>query len=707
VSLHGTAQLVTVATTSQLADCWATAVSIEAVGIGPLRVILVDGEAGADAMTPTSWAVESVAESCGLARALTMVMTDEEVAARLTPRALAASAFEVACPIVLVSPGCLITPSIRPWLEMVGREDANTPHRVNLTQLGATYETHLTWPADDLLGVAVVETSFEALVVSRPGGLGEWGIRQDPVPSLAAPPEWSRTLLSRLHGAVPNPADAPFTVSAIPPIAELTPPTRSGLRQLLSTRDDLLQQWRNWGSSRIAVDLLAWLHQPVAATTSTVPVIAMAAWLGRPDLQSAFPHPHAASSSGFLNWVYSQGLEEEKWERLLPPQPERHPPTVLTRREAASICIVSTFKESSGTSSAATSLFAGLGASGLQVSSISIAREGNAYIPESPTPQARAAELFIWAINPPQCLAAMHALRSDLPANAVHVGYWWWELESPPPISFSQSAIAFREIWSGSAFATAGMVGLPVPVHKAPLVMSPTSTAPSSRRRAQRGWGRDEMVVLVRADAHSSLTRKNPIGAVEAFLFAFPLPRGKARLVIKVSNASAAPEMMKLLRSVASVRADIEIMTGMLDSEGNAELTADADVFLSLHRAEGLGLGVAEALAARTVPVVSACGGALELVDAYCAVLIPATRVPVHDDAGLYLEGTWHEPAIEAAALALLSLLDKERRSDLLRCGDMRASQLKNPLPLEGFARERMRALGHPAQRERRWRQAR
>jgi glycosyltransferase involved in cell wall biosynthesis len=242
-------------------------------------------------------------------------------------------------------------------------------------------------------------------------------------------------------------------------------------------------------------------------------------------------------------------------------------------------------------------------------------------------------------------------IGSVLPAaaRAWRIGYWAWELPDPPQ-GWRQCSDTIDEVWTPSRFSRDSLMRLlPKPVEVVPHYLP---TEPRRLRDRTRPF-----TVLAMADTRSSLARKNPVGAVQAFVEAFG-DSADARLLLKLTGPDEAVGAFTAALGTLLQRSNIEILRAHLDDAGLAALYARADVLLSLHRAEGFGLPMLEALA-RGIPVVAtAWSGNTDFTHSSNSVAVPYRLVPVEDPAAIYSGSSWAEPDIAAAAAGLRRLAD-------------------------------------------------
>ena len=236
------------------------------------------------------------------------------------------------------------------------------------------------------------------------------------------------------------------------------------------------------------------------------------------------------------------------------------------------------------------------------------------------------------------------------------IGFWWWETESFPT-QMRPALDLVDEVWVGSEFIANALT----PLSAKPVVAIPTPvTLPAGAKpdRARLGLP-DGFLFLFSFDFNSVVKRKNPDGLVAAFIKAFPEPRDDVHLILKSINGDRHPADLRALAELADGRPDIVLMDRMLDAEDRDALVASCDCYVSLHRSEGFGLTIAEAMLLGKPVIATDYGGSSDFVNALTAFPVRYARQRVGAGAAPYdPDEFWAEPDLDHAASLLRQVID-------------------------------------------------
>jgi glycosyltransferase involved in cell wall biosynthesis len=262
-------------------------------------------------------------------------------------------------------------------------------------------------------------------------------------------------------------------------------------------------------------------------------------------------------------------------------------------------------------------------------------------------------DVTVACINADEMPYAADRLGDDLHVGGPVAGIWAWEVEHFPAwMAASESLV--DEVWTYSEHSAAAIraaVSCPVAVFPPPIAPA----EPAIRTRADLHLP-DGYLFLFCFDAHSVFQRKNPEAVVEAFRLAFR-PGAGPQLVVKVVNADPHGLDLARLRRAAEDRPDITIRTYSEPPERQMALMAAADAYVSLHRAEGYGLTMAEAMLLGKPVIATGYSGNLEFMDDRNSILVPASKVPIPVGVTPYPAGAmWANPDVETAAEAMVHL---------------------------------------------------
>lgn len=238
-------------------------------------------------------------------------------------------------------------------------------------------------------------------------------------------------------------------------------------------------------------------------------------------------------------------------------------------------------------------------------------------------------------------------MREHIPPHARNIGLWAWEVDDLPA-AMARNESYVDEVWGISSFTAAALSrSLTKPVSAFPLPVVVPEVRP--RTRAELGMP-EGFLFLFCFDYDSVFRRKNPLAVVAAFRQAFG-DRPDVALYIKTNNAERHEAEDEELRAAAAGRSNIVIRDGYVSSDDYFSMLAACDCYVSLHRSEGFGFTVAEAMAVGKPVISTAYSSTLEFANESNSFLVPVQLTEVGDDAAPYPpRSRWAEPDVAVAA---------------------------------------------------------
>ncbi len=226
------------------------------------------------------------------------------------------------------------------------------------------------------------------------------------------------------------------------------------------------------------------------------------------------------------------------------------------------------------------------------------------------------------------------------------IGLWWWEVESFPD-RWRRVFDDLDEVWVGSRFVADALAPVsPAPIVTVPL---PVDARPAAdRTRAQLGLPEGFLFLFV-FDFASGFERKNPLALLEAFVEAFPEGSGVSLAVKHIGGEDHPVELDRLI-TAASRHRDVHLLGGYLEPDEHAALTRACDCYVSLHRSEGFGLTIAEAVLAGRPVIATGYSGPLDFLGPTTARLVDYELRRIGDGNEPYPpDARWAEPDLEHA----------------------------------------------------------
>jgi glycosyltransferase involved in cell wall biosynthesis len=501
-----------------------------------------------------------------------------------------------------------------------------------------------------------------------------------------------------------------------------------------------------------------WLNEPFPNPTSATRYL-RAVYDLSPSLRNRFPDPNDEGIHGFVAWARARGREQFIPGRMIPPEPlpdldrvvafagngstesaesvqsaesklgstvsiaagdgatitkpattNRANPVAGKVSDAPGVNLIGLLRAELGIGTAGRLLLRCLERTGLAHSVV--VDDATAHRQEHPLglehtlPAVEGATRFpvsVVALNADAMLAYCKKHPQTL-AGTKTVGLWFWETEVFPS-RFHEAFHFVDEIWVATEHVRHAIsAATNKPVHKISLgAPTPQTDIELLRRRAEKEFEIDHQrfVVMFCFDYASVAERKNPWGAVAAYIQAFPregvaTSDGKVPLLIlKTINADRFPLDAERLRFMIANRRDIIVLDDYLSSYLTTALLSRADCYLSLHRAEGWGLTIAEAMAVEVPVVATGYSGSCDLIDDSCAFVVPYSLVEIPNTVAEYAgTGQWAEPDVGAAAQFIVAIAsDKETAKIRAKAGYERIANLAQSFSGANAIHERVVAL--------------
>ncbi len=232
-----------------------------------------------------------------------------------------------------------------------------------------------------------------------------------------------------------------------------------------------------------------------------------------------------------------------------------------------------------------------------------------------------------------------------------NIGYWMWELSTFPP-RWVSCFDPFDEVWVPSTFTLDAVSRVsPVPVVRIPLcVHFPDRDAARAQARDHFGLPATAFIYFFMFDFHSYMARKNPLGLIKAFTQAFS-PGDDALLLIKCSHSRWSPRDWRVLTRHAERHARVRLLDAVMPADEVMSLLSAIDCYVSLHRCEGFGLTLAEAMAMGKPVIATGYSGNMDFMTSANGYLVKYALAEVGRDYGPYALGSvWADPDVGDAA---------------------------------------------------------
>lgn len=295
----------------------------------------------------------------------------------------------------------------------------------------------------------------------------------------------------------------------------------------------------------------------------------------------------------------------------------------------------------------------------------------------------------IFHLDPPVSQDIDHHHGRAFRADHYNIAYWAWELPEFPDGWVDRHRF-FDEIWCPSEFSRAAIAAkLPKPVLAMPHAIE--FPVPQGDFRKKFGLPDRMFLFLFVYDLNSTQERKNPRAVIAAFRRAFPIG-GPVGLVVKTHNPDRHSTAFAELQAELEGLPNTFLICETLPRTAVYELQQACDCFVSLHRAEGFGLSVAEAMFLGKPVIATDWSGTAEFVNVTNGCPVNYRLLTLDRNYGPYLRGqTWADPDIDHAAHWMRSLMDDSGLRENL--GKRAAADIRKNFSPEVIGRRYQRRL--------------
>ncbi len=274
--------------------------------------------------------------------------------------------------------------------------------------------------------------------------------------------------------------------------------------------------------------------------------------------------------------------------------------------------------------------------------------------------RARVVVLCVNADRAPEMIARFASICED----AHIIGFYLWETDTPPETHLL-GCNAVDEIWAPSGFVADGyrkITSTPITNVKKGLAQPPNRVFSPFLERFRRSPS--ELIFLSLAEFGSSIVRKNPLSVVKAFQQAFAEGDDEVRLLLKMREIDPAhwsnfDGYWEEVEERITGDSRIEIVEGNLTDAEYWSLIESSDVFVALHRAEGFGYGIADAMMLGKPVIVSDYSGTQDFCEPENAYLVgvDVTPTPPEQMRSKSYVGHWASPRVAEAAAAMRAVV--------------------------------------------------
>ena len=408
---------------------------------------------------------------------------------------------------------------------------------------------------------------------------------------------------------------------------------------------------------------IEWLKGKSQYSTTGLPRYMEAVYRERAELQESMPEVQNGELEAFALWAELHGRSESSNILLLGHKISTHGQVQTGGRVSGGVDVIGLFNAEDGIGQSGRLLVDSLRSCNTSVSTVTYRKTESRQSSEYVSEDIGRYKVVITAANAELLGPIREKFGTDFFKDTYKIGQWFWELETAPP--WYNDAYKFvDELWAPTQFIKE-MLQRDAPrnvliTHMPLSLQTPKVDVTLSRK----DFGLDgRFLFLFVFDFRSVMKRKNPLGLVEAFRRAFQLNEGPV-LVIKCVNGEKRPSEFSELLSAVKGMDDVIVIDEYFEAEKSAALMNLCDCYVSLHRSEGLGLTIAEAMLLGKPVIATGYSGNLDFMSPDTSYMVPWKRVKVGKGAEAYSSrATWAEPNIDVAAEMMRSVYENPEQA--------------------------------------------
>lgn len=448
-------------------------------------------------------------------------------------------------------------------------------------------------------------------------------------------------------------------------------------------------RFANWFSSRYRVTA-PWVHPASWPFPGTPADQIRLSWRSREDWQTAHPHvlKDVNCAQLFLSWLQSGEVYVEKW--VLNWLSSLDQLSVARELSGVGLNVIGHLRYPSGLRVSAEAIVESLQKCGVQTSLRDLRTDQKDEVGREKFSGFETFETTLIHAQPEPFFSNAFQRADLLPRTprSYRIAYWYWEFDSIPD-EWKTSANDVNEVWAATEFVATGLrKKLSVPVR----TMFPGVRLLNFRKRDRSYFQlcENETIFVFAFHMVSIMERKNPLGLIRAFKLAFSTQE-PVRLVLKTSFGDRHPAQMKELQAAAE-GARITIIDQDFSHEDLLALINVSDAYVSLHRSEGLGLTMAEAMLLGKPVIATRYSGNLEFMDDENSLLVDYKLVDVGKSIPPYDPSyKWAYPSEEDASEKMRRIYEDKEFAHAL--GEKAKGHATTQLSLEKAGRKMLARL--------------